>query len=120
MSNRFKFRAMIDGKIKNLEGFVGCSLDYFFEMNSKESHVMQSTGLKDKNGVDIFEDDIVKRTSIAVGVHDTVGIVKNLEGCWVIDSGNDAFKLWTESDLNEVIGNIHDNPELLINEVEEK
>ncbi|NLD08915.1 MAG: hypothetical protein GX667_04905, partial [Xanthomonadaceae bacterium] len=32
-----------------------------------------------------------------------------------IDLGNDAIKLWTESDQNEVVGNIHENPELLEN-----
>ena len=133
MSNRFNFMAWIPSWQEMNYSHAPGDVDWFFngehfilsvfyddgfagQMQELEGVViMQSTGLKDKNGVDIFEDDIIKRTSMAVGSHDTVGIVKKLEGCWVIDLGNDAIKLWTESDQNEVVGNIHENPELLEN-----
>ena len=42
-----------------------------------------------------------------------IGIVKQLEGSWVIDTGSDAVCLWTEIEENEIIGNIYENPELL-------
>lgn len=137
MSNRFKFRAwqkedqkmlVVVGVSYGININTGCTEIIGIDCaevtdgrckfaggdhDADEVILMQSTGLKDKNGVDIFEDDIVKRISMAVGSHDTVGVVKELEGCWVIDSGNDAIKLWTESDQNEVIGNIHNNPELM-------
>lgn len=88
-----------------------------------EIELMQSTGLKDKNGKEIFEGDIV-RTTRFLGRADEIGgfyeydkefigIVKQLEGSWVIDTGSDAVCLWTEIEENEIIGNIYENPELL-------
>ncbi|EAC8033022.1 hypothetical protein Y160_07300 [Listeria monocytogenes] len=77
--------------------------------------LMQYTGLKDKNGKKIFEGDIVE-----IDVHDHLdgnvikGKVIFLEGAWLVtDSGSFAISLWSEINEIEVIGNIHENPELL-------
>ena len=85
--------------------------------------LMQSTGLKDKNGKEIFEGDIVRTTRFLgradeIGgfyeyEKDYVGVVKVLEGAWVIDTGSVAVRLWSEIDEPEVLGNIYENPELL-------
>lgn len=85
--------------------------------------IMQSTGLKDKNDKEIFEGDIVRTTRFLgradeIGgfyeyEKDYVGVVKVLEGSWVIDTGIVAVRLWSEIDESEVLGNIYENPELL-------
>lgn len=39
-----------------------------------------------------------------------IGVVKQLEGAWVIDTGSEAVYLWTEIEENEVIGNVYEQP----------
>ncbi|MFL0312250.1 YopX family protein [Streptococcus pyogenes] len=96
---------------------------HFVEDNLDDYILMQSTGLKDKNGVEIFENDIVLTTRFIGRADenggfyeyekDYKGVVRMLEGAWVIGTGKDVVDLWTEADENEVIGNIHQNSDLL-------
>lgn len=78
--------------------------------------IMQSTGQFDSSEPpkEIFKDDIVTTTRFTGNSYKTyTGVVKQLEGCWVIDTGNDAVQLWTEIEENIVLGNIHQHPFLL-------
>ena len=79
--------------------------------------LMQSTGLKDKNGNEIFEGDVVRqvRTQPTTENEIIIGVVTMLEGAWLImnDGEQLARDLWSETDINEIIGNIYENPELL-------
>ena len=79
--------------------------------------ICQYTGLKDRNGRKIFENDVVFVTDDEgrSGQVDTgVGEIDFLEGLWYI-SGNVQNSLYdiNKCFLIEVIGNIFDNPELL-------
>ncbi|VQE49656.1 phage protein [Streptococcus pneumoniae] len=79
-----------------------------------EIELMQSTGLKDKNGKEVFVGDIIKCTR---GCLHEVYIEKEYGGTYF--GGMPAVYLkdlregyaWTENE--EIIGNIYENPELL-------
>lgn len=78
--------------------------------------LMQSTELLDKNDKEIFEGDIVQTERLTGNDFDTKvyrGVVKQLEGCWLIDTGTEAIKLWSEIEENFIIGNIYENPDLV-------
>jgi uncharacterized phage protein (TIGR01671 family) len=84
---------------------------------------MQFTGLKDKNGKDIYEGDIIKKKYLLYLLDGTkeeviyIGEVIFSQGAfmiskcahynWHIDTPSGSIKEW------EVIGNIYENPELL-------
>lgn len=114
-------RKEIIGKFR--DGSTSVPLKFEDKRNGEDVILMKTTGLFDKNGQEIFEGDIVKTTRFfgradEVGGFyeydkELIGIVKVLEGAWVIDTGNDAVRLWTEVEENEVIGNIYENKEFL-------
>jgi len=90
----------------------------------KDFILMQSTGLTDKNGKEIFEGDIVRLNTR--GNPRWVAIVERFgSGLVLIDEDDDRTKLeyttciiprvgiFNGRNHMQVIGNIHENPELL-------
>jgi len=74
--------------------------------------LMQYTGLKDKNGTEIYEGDILKYMAIADG--EQIDKVIFDRGTYVVDYSEDYKQPVNEiNHCAEVIGNIYDNPELL-------
>ncbi|MDC0751793.1 YopX family protein [Enterococcus innesii] len=74
--------------------------------------IMQSTGLKDKNGVEIFEGDIVRWHDVVTWDYSVT--FKDGVFCISDDPSSNFYHL--KEDINgkfEVIGNIYENPELL-------
>lgn len=111
-----RFRAFDDGKMvyshNNLWNHTNFQNEWFFQTIRQDAIIMQYTGLKDKNSKDIYEGDVVEWW-------DSLG---------VSELGNDSFSTRSEVSFNngmfepvcwlipdqfEVIGNIHENPELL-------
>ena len=80
--------------------------------------VGQYTGLKDKNGKRIFEGDIVKVQNEIMGSpfdEEVIGKITYIECAYFIEPENpmESLYLYDECAVYEVIGNIHDNHELL-------
>ncbi len=76
--------------------------------------LMQYTGLKDKNGLDIYEGDIIKGDHCDGGGSIKDGVVEFNSAAWAIKGISYLLRSFTDL---EVIGNIYENPKLI--EVEE-
>ena len=76
--------------------------------------IQQYTGLKDRNGVDIYEGDIVRCKSFD-GWLDQIGYHYNMEVKYqTLESGDSELSGFLYINIDrEVIGNIFENPELL-------
>nr|DAM31128.1 MAG TPA: YopX protein [Caudoviricetes sp.] len=110
-----KFRAW-DRETKTMNGMAEIyrNRNQEIELHPRDENIilMQSTGLKDKNGQEIFEGDIT-----ASGNHPIKGVVEFRTdlGMWVnCLKGYDYYEyLGNVASGIEIISNIHENPELL-------
>ncbi|CAM1659291.1 hypothetical protein SORA22_12190 [Streptococcus oralis] len=105
-------RKEIIGKFS--DGSTSVPLKFEDERNGEDVILMQSTGLFDKNGKEVFVGDIIKCTR---GCPHEVYIEKEYAGTFI--GGMPAVYLkvlnvgyaWTGAE--EIIGNIYESPELL-------
>lgn len=104
---------MDDGYINQPFTELGGRFDDTIEVDPET--VGQYTGLTDKNGKKIFEGDICKHISNYSG-NTVISVVTYTDGHFLaLVDEHSGFEL---SEKLEVIGNIHDNPELLKGGVE--
>jgi len=75
-----------------------------------QGELMQFTGLKDKNGKEIYEGDIVK---YMVGPWEQICEVYFSDGMFKVKTDTLAWECGNDPVTIEVIGNIYENPELL-------
>ena len=103
MSRKLKFRVWN----KNTNKYEYTELDYYFVIDQRiKAYIYeQYTGLKDKNGKEIYEGDVVRQFD-----DEEYFVVKFEYGGFLPFTAN---MMTFDVDYCEVIGNIHENPELL-------
>jgi len=121
-------KRMIDWKDVDLTKEVGDDEIFVFEPTGMfadpvlEPIIMQSTGLKDKNGIEIYEGDIVEFKYPYDKRIKTKGIIvwNDNKACFGISmkETTEQYELYriTAENYLTVIGDVHQNPELLEDE----
>ena len=127
-----KFRAYDSGSLSRMyqpdEVMVGDGNIWIVDEDSvtgdwivnNDIHLMQSTGLKDKNGKEIFEGDILTNGIDIVDVrnHETLGFYTLVNGREVFFGHGTSIEEFDEdidgfTEIAEILGNIYENTELL-------
>lgn len=116
MMRELKFRAWYKSEKKMIyniqnefEERIELGMDCFSDYLKNDDFIIeQYTGIKDKNGKEIYEGDIVSKHN-----SDTKGVVKQVkDGQWAIywDNVPDGYYvLFKYSDWCEVVGSIHED-----------
>lgn len=112
-------RKEIIGKFS--DGSTSVPLRFEDKRNGEDVILMQSTGLKDKNGKEIFEGDIVTDGDVTSDIkyHQTLGFYMIGKYGFSVPFGQgvdvEYFEEFADhvSKTFEVVGNVYENPELL-------
>ena len=126
MIPRFRAWDNLDKKMRVVEAinfnrgeFESIGYDITFLRGADEVELMQSTGLKDKNGQEIFEGDIVQFEDcyeVSDFLYINTGIIEWCQGGFHVTNRDSVLMedLLDGDSLDvTIIGNIYENPELL-------
>lgn len=101
----FYYQGLCEGEVRHFIASYPC----VWEVDP--AAVGQYTGMKDKNTRKVYEGDVL------TDKFESVGVVEWQNGCFVVNFGDvDVFQIsdcFDDSYQMWVIGNIHDNPEML-------
>lgn len=93
-----------------------CVKTLFFERTSRYDFddivLMQSTGLRDKNGKEIFEGDVVKMAKNVYSEPTYYEVTRHRGRAYRLESKQYGCELWLRHADCEIAGNIYENPEL--------
>lgn len=118
MSDRFKFRIW-DNEFKKYRTGLGINNGLVCTYNDDTCVLEQCTGLKDKNGKLIYEGDIIVKSDVsAIGYSRTRVCKVHWHNDWlswaITTQYGDTYELSEfEPKQYEIIGNIHENLDLL-------
>ena len=107
------------GEVEYFDDSINYRFDHFCTGADEDVEFMQSTGLKDKNGVEIYEGDVINyRNSFRNPMTGSGSLSINRDFKIIFKDGEfkaKGFDIRLKNILNysEVVGNIYENPELL-------
>lgn len=119
MNREIKFRAF-DKEAKTMHQVIVIGLEdkhliyghnnFYKQKSFDKIELMQFTGLHDKNGKEIYEGDILKSSPYSIGA------VLFRNGVFLSEENRDGEPFCYPAfhfSISEIIGNIHENPELM-------
>lgn len=106
-------KEMIEVRVIDWNNMIVDSFNPYIEIPLEKVILMQSTGLKDLNGIEIFGGDIVRffdsLYTVFYDIKEGSYRLKPHDDRWVVD----YMSNFSSEESFEVVGNIYENPELL-------
>lgn len=121
MQREIKFRGWDDESRTMLEAQdLSQSGEHWKWLGKRDVMLMQYTGLKDRTGKEIYEGDVVRAVAESQYAEQSgcFQVIFSFDLAWAlanIDEEHGLSPTWGGWESLEVIGNIHENPDLLAN-----
>lgn len=111
---KFRYYSHKSKEMRSWDDLQKLHVHTVFKMMQTECKLMQFTGLKDKNGVEIYDGDVLNKNShnwVVVDCFESGSVKMNRVGGKGASS-NPRLTRW-QAETSVVVGNIYENPELL-------